>query len=116
MKIKLRHKTLLSSLKKSILKLKDKLALYAKQSLFTFKASNKTTDDYNTSSLSIIVVLLSITSKDIQKENHTATRTFKHTDIINSSIKTKAIDFDIKFLSKKSILQHFIYYNKLSFA
>ncbi|MFA8299780.1 MAG: hypothetical protein ACEPOV_06440 [Hyphomicrobiales bacterium] len=48
MKIKLRHKTLLSSLKKSILKLKDKLALYAKQSLSTFEASNKTTDDYNT--------------------------------------------------------------------
>ncbi|MFA8299111.1 MAG: hypothetical protein ACEPOV_03015 [Hyphomicrobiales bacterium] len=115
MKLKLRHKSFISSLKKLVLRIKEKAVLCVKQSSSTTQTYNELTVECTqetkatcASFSNFIDAMISISAKHIQKKRNVTTKC-----IIRRTIENKTIVFNFKAHLKHKIIGHPIYYEKL---
>ncbi|MFA8299183.1 MAG: hypothetical protein ACEPOV_03390 [Hyphomicrobiales bacterium] len=111
MKLKLRQKSLLSPLKKLILKLKEELALCPKQTSSTTKTYTEITDDCVqeieaswADSINYINIL-SIINKSIHNRKNITVKWFYNTITINRTIKNSITIFNTKAYLRRMILK-----------
>ncbi|MFA8299602.1 MAG: hypothetical protein ACEPOV_05530 [Hyphomicrobiales bacterium] len=120
MEIKLRQKTFISFLKKFILKLKDKLALYPKQTSSTIQTNNAIIAGYVretitelASSSDYIGTFILMSSENIQKKrNIIIVKWNGYINTIRRFIKSKTLAFNHKVHSKYNALKYFAYHRK----
>ncbi|MFA8300387.1 MAG: hypothetical protein ACEPOV_09515 [Hyphomicrobiales bacterium] len=118
MRIKLNIKSAISSLKKVILKLKDKLALCPKQSSQITQTYNEVTQETqitHTSFYNCIDALLSIINRSIQKKKNTTTKWGNSINTIEGIIKSEIATFNFRIHTKQKIHKDLTNY-KRSFA
>ncbi|MFA8299622.1 MAG: hypothetical protein ACEPOV_05630 [Hyphomicrobiales bacterium] len=119
MKLKLRYKSLVSSLKKAILKLKGKAVLCTKQSKPTNLTLNILTDkptrdneiDLTLSSSSIDIFFLIFGERTLMKRNVITKRAYS-TGVINRIIKSAVAVFSFQALLRHNTLKYLIYHRK----
>ena len=122
MKLKTRYKSFVSSLKKVILKLKEKVVLCAKQSKPVTQIDNEFIDIsvkeaqvYPTISLDCIG-LVSIINGNIQKKKNTVVKRLRSTATIDKATKIESLISTFNSPSKYNIQTHSIYHKKRLFV
>ncbi|MFA8299862.1 MAG: hypothetical protein ACEPOV_06860 [Hyphomicrobiales bacterium] len=120
MKLKLRYKSLTSSLKKATLKLKEKLDLYPKQTSSTIQTYNEITAACrqetkitSINSINCTDIFFAI-SKNIQNRNNIAVRWFYFAIDISRAIKNTITILTIKVFPKQITFEDFISYKKIT--
>ena len=122
MKLKTRYKSFVSSLKKVILKLKEKAVLCIKQSKPVTQIDNefidnpvKETQVYPIISLNCID-LISVINENIQRKKNTITKLFYSAITINKSVKIGLLTSIFDSIRKYNIQTHSIYHKKRLFV
>ncbi|MFA8300321.1 MAG: hypothetical protein ACEPOV_09185 [Hyphomicrobiales bacterium] len=120
MKINLRYKPFVSSLKKFVLKFKDKITVHSKKHSSITQTNNvntikpvKQTQINQSDSLNGIDILFSVTDRNIDKKKTIATKYVNHINTKRGTVKNKIAILCFNTISKHKIFQDIIYHKKL---
>ncbi|MFA8300328.1 MAG: hypothetical protein ACEPOV_09220 [Hyphomicrobiales bacterium] len=116
MKLKLRHKSFVASLKQIVLKLKEKAILCAKQNSLSTEITVEYTQETKatyTSFPNFIDTILSLFLLNDEKKRNVTAKWFYYIITIRRTIKNKAAVSNSKAHPKLYIKKHRIYYEKL---